>query len=344
MKNKKIAIIAIVGVLVFGLAFAGFRTLIQQTPEEELRAAEMKTTQSDSYTVEFVLDSSMENDVQGANFSLAGEIDYDRLNQRALTDLSIDFSGEGLAANFGGQLIYIDDTIYGSVTTFPYLILPVGNEQVDLIVENDILIMENVTGQINLLLSEFAEEMEIESFTLEDVIEKSEMLSEQMWKEGVMEVVAVEGDYIGEDEAQRYLVEVDGDKMADFYLELIDNYDLLALFPEMTDEEKEEMLTEMEKGMREAYEETQTSFWVVDGYLVKAEIVSETSLDRAEISELPQNELPEEIITNLTLEFSNFDQDFEIEKPEEYITLQELLEDLNLFPLFDLNQMDELNM
>ena len=340
MKNKKIGIIVLVIILLAGGAYA-FISLGTQTPEEEVMAAERKTTSADSYSINMEMDMNVTGMEEAPDVSFLFRGDYDRLAGAFDGEGEINVLMEGLAANFGSRVILADDNLYGRVTTFPYMALPIGGEQVDMITENNILLVEDVPTKINLFLEDLFTDMERDPLTLEELLEKSEDLSRQMWREGAIVVTDVNRDDLEGEKADRYTLEIDGEKTADFVTGLIEDYEIMELFPQLTEEEKEEMLREMDRELRESYEDEEIYVWVQDGYLVRMEMMSTTEIKEEDLPQVDElNEVPEAVTVKMIVEYSNFNEEFDITAPEEHITLEELMESLQLFPLFDLNPED----
>ena len=339
-KNKKIGLIVLVIALVAGAAY-GFMSARPQTPEEELMAAERKTTGADSYSVDMDMNLEVEGLEEAPEVSFSASGDYDRLERAFDGEGEFDISMEGLAANFGTRITFVDDNLYGRVTTFPYLALPLGSDQVETLTENDILLLENTSQQIDLFLEGFFMELGVEPLTFDELLQKSEEISEEMWKEGVMIVENVEEDELGGERAQKYTVKIDGEEMADFIADLIEDYEIMDLFPQFTEEQKEEMLSEIDRELRQSYQEEEIYAWVQDGYLVKMEIVSTTIVEEEDLPEVDElDEMPESITMRMVVDYSNFNEEFEIVAPEDYITMEELLEELQLFQMLQLNMED----
>lgn len=339
-KNKKIGLIVLVIALVAGAAY-GFMSARPQTPEEELMAAERKTTGADSYSVDMDMNLEVEGLEEAPEVSFSASGDYDRLERAFDGEGGFDISMEGLAANFGTRITFVDDNLYGRVTTFPYLALPLGSDQVETLTENDILLLENTSQQIDLFLEGFFMELGVEPLTFDELLQKSEEISEEMWKEGVMIVENVEEDELGGERAQKYTVKIDGEEMADFIADLIEDYEIMDLFPQLSEEEKEEMLADIDRELRQSYDQMEMFAWVQDGYLVRMETTSTTTIDDEDLPEVDNfEEMPEAITVKMTIDYYNFNQDFDITAPESYITLEELMEELQLLQMFELN-MDE---
>lgn len=325
----------------------GFVFMEPQTPEEELMAAERKTTNADSYSVGMEMDMSVEGLQEAPEISFTASGDYDRLAKAFDGEGQVDVSMEGLAANLGAGITYVDDNLYGRVTTFPYLALPLGSSQVETLTENEVLLMENVPEQVDLFLEEFFIELEIEPLTVEELLNKFEKLEEEMWKEGVVTVVEVEDDELEGEAVKKYTLEIDEDKTADFIADLIEDYEVMDLFPQLTEEEKEEMLAEMDEELRQSYDDSEIYSWVQDGYLVRMETLSTTTIEEEDLPEVDDlDEMPQSVTVRMVVEYSNFNQDFEILAPESHITLEELMEELQLYQMFqfDMEEFEDAEM
>lgn len=342
MDNKKIALIVLAILLVVGGVYGAMRLVGPMTPEEELMQAERNTSNLDSYSVALEMDIDFEGLEESPDFLFSGNADYDRIEKAVWAEGTLEMSMEGLAANLGASLTYVDDDLYGRVETFPYMALPFGADQVDMITQNDILLMENISEQADLVLAGLAMEMEVEPFTIEDVFEKSEELSERMWREGVISVKDTEEDELDTGPAKKYTLEMDAEKMTDFYLEIVEDYEIMELLGvELTEEERQDLIEEMTDEMKESYEDMEMYAWVQDDYLVRMEVVSATDFSEEDFGEMQEVEgVPESIVVKMVMEYSNFNEEFNIEAPEEYITLEEVMEEFQFLPDFEVDQID----
>lgn len=331
MKNKKLGLIIVGAVLISGLAFAGFRSFNAPSPKEQLRGAEKKTLTADSYSMDIEMNTETEGNLQ-STISFTGKLNYDRLKERADLSTNIDVSGEGMVLNLGGHLKYIEDKLYGKVTTFPYLALPIGSEQVDMITENEILISDNTNQDLSLLLEDGLRGTDLEGMSLTEILDEADKLREKMWQEEIITISQSENVDLDDRESKKYSLQIDGEKMTDFYMQLADQYQLVDPYSELSDRERDELKAELEK----AYQEMDIKAWVVDDYLVKLEVDSSTDFSD-QLEGEGEDEFPEKVKTTFIINFDNFNQDFEIEEPEEYMGLKDLLEELQLFPILDLN-------
>ncbi len=339
MKNKKIGLLVLIVLLVVGGVYAFSR--VRKTPEEEVMQAERRTAEADSYTVSVDIDVEVDGLEETPEISFFGSGDYDRINQAFDGEGQFDVAIEGFVANFGAGITYVDDNLYGRVTTFPYIALPLGRDQVELVTENEILLFEDVKQNIDLFLNAFFAELEMEAMTLEDIIAKSEEFSEKMWEDGAITVSKVEEDELDGEAATKYHLKFDGEKMTDFVIDLVERMEDKGFFDELDEEMREEMFAEIRAELEDAYENVETYAWVQDGYLVRMETVTVTELE----DELPDvddlEDMPESVTVKMVMNYSNFNQEFEIKAPEEHITLEELMDELRIFPMPDMDMQFE---
>ncbi len=331
MKNKKIILIILGALLVAGGIFAAFN-MRSTTPEQQVREAERRVAELDSYGIDVEMRLETYGDLEQEILFL-GSGDYDRKNNLFRGDGSMDISMEGLALNLGGGVIYANDNLYGKLTTFPYLALPLAGDQVDYLTENDILIVENLREKADLLIQSMSSEIGIEAMTVSDLLDYSEKLEDELWDREVVYVTEVSDDSHEGEAAKKYVMKVDNEKMADFYLDLINDFDLENLFSDLSEEEREAFLDQFEEELRKD-DETEFSVWIQDGYLVKVEMIDEINFEE----EVPVNEIdnlggyPEKMVMEMIFEYRDFNEDFEIEEPEEFITLEDLMEEFQFFP------------
>ena len=343
-KNLKVGLIVLIIALIAGVAY-GVMNMRPMTPEEEVMEAERRTANADSYSVSMDMDVEVEGLEETPEVSFSGSGDYDRINQAFDGEGQFDMAMEGLAANFGAGVTYVDDNLYGRVTTFPYLALPLGSDQVELITENDILLFEDVKQNVDLFLEGFFTELGMEVMTFEDLMTKSEELSEKMWEDGVITVSEVEEDELDGEPAKKYHLQIDGEKTADFVIDLVERMEEQGLLDQLDEEMREEMFAEIENELREAYEDVEIYGWVQDGYLVKIETTTVTEVDEDEIPDVDElEEMPESVTVRMVINYSNFYEEFDIIAPEEYITLDEVMQELQLFPMFDMEELEDVDM
>ncbi|MGM0439279.1 MAG: hypothetical protein ACQEP3_02510 [Patescibacteria group bacterium] len=341
MKNKKTGLIALIILLIAGGVY-GFMFMGPQTPEEEVMQAQKNTSNLDSYGVDVEMDMELEGAEGAPEMSFLGGVDYDRANKAMEGEGTMDMSTEGLAVTLGAGFTYVDENLYGRVTSFPYLALPVAESDIEALTENDILLVENLPEQADLFLAGFFTELGTEPITTEELFDESERLSDKVWEDGVMKVTNTEEDEYNEKTAKKYTLEIDGEKMADFYADLIEEYQVMDLFPELSEEEKEEMMEEMDAELKNSYEDSEIFAWVQDEHLVKMEVTSTSEFNEEDFSEIDQlEETPDSMTVNMTINYTDFNEEFDISAPEEYITIEELREDLPMLQMFEPQNLED---
>ncbi len=329
MRNKKTIVIILIILFVFGGVYGALKFTTPLSPEEKLADAERRTANLDSYSMNAVVEIEAVGTEKDPKISFSGSGDYDRIKRSFDGKGIVDISMEGLAVSLGGGITYIDGDLFGNITTFPYLALPLTNEQVVTLTENDILIIENLPEKANLFLEDFFNELEIKPMTISELLDKTEKIGQELWKREILFVSEVSADEFRGSSAERYAIEVDGDKMADFYIDLIDRYHVLDLFPGITEDQKEKIVKEIDEELRGSYGEEEMNAWIQDGYFVKLESVSTIEFDDEDIANIEGvQEFPKSLIATTTLEYTNFNEDFNITAPKESMTLEALIEEL----------------
>jgi hypothetical protein len=299
------------------------------SPEQKLIRATENFSNLGSYTIEADINSELiGGNESSVNFKINS--DLDRVNKEARGFGQINFTMEGAAAKIGASYTYANDDLYVGIDTFPYLFLPLDANQVELIVENDILVKENLIEDTNNYLADLFKEKEREPKTIEEIITEIESYSQEVWQEEAIRVRKVEEDIIDGENVEKYTLSFDGQKINDIYLRIVEDYQLFDFFPNLSEEEVEEMKKEIEEQMKESYETVEAYVWIDNGNFVKSKTVSRTPIevDPKTIAE-QEVELPEEILVTSNIYYKNFDQQFDIEAPTEFITIQKLLNELN---------------
>ena len=345
-KKAKIGLIVVAIALIAGVTY-GVMNMSPATPEEEVMEAEKRTANLDSYSIKMLMDMEVEGIEEAPDVSFSGEGDYDRLNQSFVGEGEFNISMEGLVANFGAGITYIDDNIYGRITTFPYMALPLGSDHVEMLTENDILLFENVKENIDIFLGGLFTEMDMDPMTLDELLIEAERLSERMWNDGVITVSEVEEDELNDKPATKYHLRIDSEKASDFAIQLLERAEEEGIFGDLDEDTRGELFADIEREMMTAYEDVETYAWIQDGYLVRVKSLSTTSIDEDEIPNIEDlDEVPESVTVKMVVDYFNFDHDFEITAPEEYITLEEVINELQILPMldmdFDFENMEEL--
>ncbi len=328
-KNSKIILIVVLLIL----AITGTYLYAQDffiSPEEKLMKASKSFKEHDSYTIEADIDTEMIGDNESSmNFKLNSDVDVK--NAKAQGNTEFNFNIEGAAAKLAASYTYLDDDLYLNVDTFPYLFLPLDANQVELIVENDILIKENLIKDTNNYLADFLKSREREPKTVEEIISEIEEYSEDIFNQEAVIVEEVKDDTIEGKKVKRYTLSFDGERLNEIYLQIMEDYKFFDLFSNLSEEEIAEIKNEMKNQMKESYETMEAYAWIDGGNFVKTKTVSRTSIGVDSETVANQNvELPEEVVTTTNIYYKNFNEQFNIEAPTDFITREELINELNL--------------
>lgn len=322
-----VAIIILLGVGAYYYYQGGF-----VSAEEKIMEAEEKFRNLDSYTMETEINVNFiggDDQTPNTDFHFIGDVD--RKNKAFQGEGEVNFKMQGTAAKVGGSFTYIDDNLYGSVDTFPYLALPLGSKEVSMITENDILIKEGLLKDINVYLASYLVEKGKEPITVEEIFKETKKHSKDIWKEGVITVEKTENDMLEGKKAKKYVLNFDGEKMVDFYIEFLEDYEVLDLTPGIAKEQKEEIKKQMKEEMKSG-EDIEVYVWIQGGYIGRMKMVSRTAfeMDENNFSEGQDVEIPEEVEVISNIYYRNFNKNFEIDAPEEYITLEDLMTELKI--------------
>lgn len=333
MTKKTKIIISIIVALFIG---AGVYYYVQGgfvSPEEEMMQAEEKFRKLDSYSVEAEMDVNFiggGSQTPDMDFSFTGDVD--QKDKAFQGDGEVNFKMEGTAAKVGGSLTYVNDNLYGKVNTFPYLALPLGSDEVSTITQNNILIKKDLLKNVNAYLTSYLAKQGKEPMTVEEIFTEMEKYSKEVWKKDIVSVKKVEDDMFEGKEAKKYTLNFDGKKMTDLYISLLEQYEVLDFVPNITKKEKEEIKTQIKEEMKGSYEDVKAYGWIQDGYIVRMKVTSTTpfEMDKSALPKGQDVELPEKVEVVNNIYYRNFNKNFDITAPEEYITLQKLMSELQL--------------
>ncbi len=321
MKKKPLLIVVLAALVVGVVGFAFFSGGIN--PERELMAAERNMNNLDSYSIDFemIMES---DDIEGINMILSGVADINQLEKEGRGELGLNLVDMGVS--LGASLMYVDGNLYGRATTFPQA-LPISPEQSEMLTGNDILLIENLPEVVKEAL---AESEEMEDFSLTDLIAEMEEFSEKVWKEAVT-VSDSERDNLNGVRARRYSIDFDAEKMVEMTMDLMEKYGLFDSLAELGEEDISEMREEMEREMIKAYQNMEVSVWSDGDYILKVTVSSVTEMEQSDLQQFEMTEeeteqFSGEIKTVFEVNYSNFNESFEITAPEEYLTLEEVMQ------------------
>lgn len=318
--NKKIVFIMVGVIAISSVTYAFFASRVI-SPEEELMQAEKAFAELDSYAMAMTLE--METTGQKVTETVIDlKINHDKRSKAIEGNINIGVLMPETAMDFGGSFIYVDDDLYGKIGTFPFVMFPLTAEKVDLLTKNHILLVENLRDQIDQILLEFSQAKELDPITLEEILEESIKLSQKLWKDEIIIVNQVSADKADGRDLKRYDLAIESQKMADFVLQMFEKYHLLTGISEMTKEQQKEILTQMQKAIENAYQDIEITIWTDGKYPVRTKTFSETQLVEDKLETMKNT--PEKIQTTVEVEYLNFNQDFAITAPKEYIVLDKI--------------------
>ena len=319
---KKTIIAIIVVLLLVGGGYAAYNYYAVYTSDErELLVAGKNVSELDSYTMEVEMDMDIQAMGEAATFYISVVTDYDKIGKALRSDASIALNFEGMPIDIGVEIVYVNDNLYAKVSSLPALITMFLPPEVDQLVGENILLVEGLMEKGDDLLVEFLEDNDVPAMSAEDLLAELEELGEDVWKEGVISVVATESDELDGESAKKYTLEMDSDKMIDFYYDLMERYSIVEIMADAAGEDVDVVREEMELAMEEAreemykaYEEMEVYAWVVDDYLVRMEVSFRDYIE----------DESDYVDMSMIVSYSNFNESFEIDEPVDYITTEEL--------------------
>ncbi len=332
IKDKKL--LFIFGILI--IFFITFYFLFFQkplSPEQELLQLSRNMTDLDSFSVDFELRADFLGDYNYPNVGFSGIVNIDRLSETAEIKTDTEITDVGMTANLKVDFKYVDDSIYMDIITFPYLSLQMMSDDVSLLSDNKILIKEDLIKDLNQLLFEMFENAEREPRTLAQIKRQLYSLFLEAVEHNVFEVEEVEKDTLNGQSVKKYTVLVNSDNLENFIFKVMER-DQVYQFLSLEEQEKEKLKEEIRNWSKETFKNYQFSVWGDSQTILKVETISEVEFPE---DEFLGEEVPEKVIFVSSFVFSNFNQNFEIKAPEEYLKLEDILESV-LSPFFFLQE------
>ncbi len=323
--NTKVIGIIIGALLVLGggyLLLGGQDALL--TPEQEIIKAMQNTAELNSLTMDTEIDVKVVEGGQEYNFLLSMVTNAKETEDgigEAESRITGEFFVEGMTINFAGNLVQVDDNLYGRVDTLPLGIIPDIPQELNELLGQDILILENVSerteedlAELNEELAKAFEEEGLDPMTINEIVEELENVFVMALEREVVKVTDKERDEVDGERATRYTVEIDIHEIPDFMIELGEEYD--GVFPGIDKEEiiiiAEDMRGELED--LEDFEKIEFFIWTDGQYVKQIQFVYDFEDEEVAID------------FGITMKFSNFNEDFEIVAPVDYIALEEAQE------------------
>ncbi len=329
MSYKKAVLILIILILV-GTGYYFFVTGLFSSEEDidRLMSAKKNMSELNSYS----LNVDMNFEVLGAedenlsNLNLAGGFNIDKRKKAMEGDLDLEVDGEAMMLFLSASLIYIEDNLYGRINTLPLGIFPTRLS--DNFARRWILLAENATeGMDNFLIDAFEKEG-MDPQTVSDIFYDLEGYWSAAWRDG-FQIEKIEKTTLNDSSVELFRGRFDHEKMVSTYREVIDYLNFFGQLPELTEEE----LQEMSDAMKESYRDTEIKIYVKDNYVLRKEIRAEVDSEMPE--EINMSQASKTIITT-TIDYDNFNKEFEMEAPEDHLIFQNILGDfLNYFPETD---------
>jgi hypothetical protein len=290
------------------------------TPEEEVTKAWQNMAEVESLTmnIDLLLDMVDPTTQEEINMSANFTSDIDEKNKQGKAVFSGDVLVQGVSMSAGGELAFIEDNLYGKVDTLPTVILhEMGlGDLATSFIGKDILLMENVSENI--------EEVENNNISEERAVEMTKEISTKAFSEEIVILTEQGEEKVNGKNATKYQVKIDYEKLPNFLMDITEDYkddfaseeERLMVVAGIEEFEKEfNKLTEEEL---EQLEQLKMNLYSDGKYIVRFEML----LDLEE----------EEVTIEAVFTFSNFNEEFEVTAPEDYILLEELME--QLMPMF----------
>jgi hypothetical protein len=311
MNEKIIAVLAFVLIAGGGTYF--YVNNSGGTPEEEVVEAWQNMVEVESLTmdVDFLLNFIEPESGEKFNFSTTISSEIDKINKKAKGVINADLEVQGMTMDLGGEVVFVEDNLYGKINTLPTALLyEFGFDEIaSEVMGKDILLLENV--------SESIEEVTTSEISEERSIEIMNEVSTKAFDEGVVTVTEAGEEKVNGKNATKYEIKVDYEKLPDFLMELTEDYkDDFA-----TEEERLMVVAEIEKFKEEFKNLSEEDKEMLEA--VKMNLYSDGKhMVRFEILvDVEEQETTMEIVFT----FGNFNKEFEINAPEDYIELEEVI-------------------
>lgn len=293
----------VIGLLVLAVLGVGslvlVRTLRGPSPEEVVLLMLAEMSETESLTVEGDVDFNYEDrgvgaSQVGASFNFIGDIESSDIeNPKTRTSINGNIAAEGVQFSFGSDFISISNTTFVKLTTIPTLLeMPLSMMGISLDEIRDRWIRFE------------AEEMDIETEEIdEEKIEKIKrvLTGKDFFKVNeVLREERVEGRNV-----YRYLVGFNQEELFETLLEIS-----VILEEEMSDRELVDI-----KEFTEMISEREIELWIYKDSFHLSKLIIKESFDLEEEARVD---------LDLSLTFSNFNEEMNIQAPSEYVDSEEL--------------------
>ncbi len=323
---KKIFILVIV---VVAVGVGGYFLINQEeslkNPEavKDMIRIEENMNNLDSYTTAMELELKF-NEQSQDYVSFVLNIDMDKKNEAMEATGSIVASVEGMNFDLNAELIHINDNLYGKINNInlpPLLLMffPIDQSKIELISNKDILLKENLFQDLNQMIAEITQEIGQESLTIEEIITEMEGISRGFWQQGVTIIENVSVDELDGQEVNKYKIKIDNEKLISFILNYLEEKNLFDLISDINNQDKEEIIKEIKDTIKDDQAEIDFYIWADENYILKSSYRSEIKIPEEE------TQASEKMILLLNVYYSNFNHEFDIIEPENYLLLDELI-------------------
>ncbi|MEA2092705.1 MAG: hypothetical protein U9P61_01910 [Patescibacteria group bacterium] len=316
----------IIAVLAFALIAGGAYFYINNssgTPEEEVVKAWQNMAEVESLTMDVDILLGFVESETGERFDISATIssDIDNTNEKAKMVINSDLEIQGMTMDLGGKVVFVEDNLYGKINTFPTALLyEFGLDKIaSEVMGKDVLLLENVSESIKeIAKTEVSEERSIEIMN---------EVSTKAFDEGVVTITEAGEEKVNGENATKYEIKVDYEKLPDFLMELTEDYkdgfateeERMTVVAEIEDFKEEfNNFTEEDKKMLEALK---MNIYSGGEYIVRFEVLVDVE--------------EQETTMELVFTFGNFNEEFEINAPEDYIKLEDIINQymMNLFTM-----------
>lgn len=242
------------------------------------------------------------------------------------TEIDGTVGAQGMQFMGSGSMIYTDNTLYGKIEEMPQIpFMPVGDELIGqyILLQEDINWKEEMSGDMNEDLAKANKELakafedaDMEAKTVEDIVKET---WEESWKMEVLEVTKSESEKVHGKDAQKHTININWEKFPDVVEKMMKEYK--EVVPNFNEEEFEKDLQEFEKEMEKVEKATDEGtynvyVWTDGNHILKAKTDFQGELENIKAD------------AAMTFEFKNFGKEFDISAPEDYMSKEELNEQL----------------
>ena len=331
-KSSKLLPVVVVLILIGFVGFLAASVLFSEEPQDQIMEAAHNMTDLDSLSTELTAELMARED-GGESFD--GEFTILARVDEPNEEMEFGIDGQalvgGMGGSFEGGIFLVNDKLFGRLDQFPDLgmLLPVDTS---LIRGQNILLTDQFSEEIEDGLEEevgqtpFEEEIanifdedvdpEIAEQFLDDILSG-------IWDKEILVVGESEEDEIAGVEVDRYNLEVDIKNLPDLILELAEDYEEY-----IDDLSAEELKAEMEEEedefdeIKEAFDEIDLylSVWTDGEYIYRVQmVIDEIEEEMEELSDFRML---------LDVEFSGFNEPLNLDEPDDYTEIEDLMEDL----------------